>query len=98
MEKEVRNVVFTALKAIAAAAICTAVFTTAPVYAKAKVQQETERCPGRTKMGKGPNGQRKLVCLDGRHSTCMRDSQRLGWMEHEAKRYCGRKRDQGRVR
>jgi hypothetical protein len=36
-------------------------------------------CNSPTKVAKGPNGQTKVVCLDGKYSTCMRDSQSLGW-------------------
>jgi hypothetical protein len=45
-------------------------------------------CNSPTKVAKGPDGKTKVVCLDGKYSTCMRDSQSLGWSFVQAKRYC----------
>jgi hypothetical protein len=55
-------------------------------------------CQGQTKVGKGPNGQTKVVCLDGKYSTCMSDSQSLGWSYAEAKSYCDGRKQLGRVK
>jgi hypothetical protein len=39
----------------------------------------------------GPNGKTLVLKLDGKYSTCLRDSQRLGWPYESAKRYCDAK-------
>jgi hypothetical protein len=39
----------------------------------------------------GPNGQPLVLKLDGKYSTCLRDSQRLGYSYASAKRYCDAK-------
>jgi hypothetical protein len=39
----------------------------------------------------GPNGKTLVLKLDGKYSTCLRDSQRLGWPYDSAKRYCDAK-------
>jgi hypothetical protein len=39
----------------------------------------------------GPNGKTLALKLDGKYSTCLRDSQRLGWPYDSAKRYCDAK-------
>jgi hypothetical protein len=39
----------------------------------------------------GPNGKPLVLRLDGRYSTCLRDSQRLGYSHESAKRYCDAK-------
>jgi hypothetical protein len=50
-------------------------------------------CSGRTKVTTGPTGVQKVVCLDGKYSTCMSDSLSMGWSPEQAKSYCdGRKR------
>jgi uncharacterized protein (DUF2147 family) len=53
---------------------------------------DAEACSGPTKIAKGPSGKTLTLCLDGKYSTCLRDSQRLGNSYAAAKRYCdGRK-------
>jgi hypothetical protein len=39
----------------------------------------------------GPNGKTLVLKLDGKYSTCFRDSQRLGYSADSAKRYCDAK-------
>ncbi|MCK1638957.1 hypothetical protein IVA95_15445 [Bradyrhizobium sp. 157] len=39
----------------------------------------------------GPNGQTLVLKLDGKYSTCLRDSQRLGYSLESATRYCDSK-------
>jgi hypothetical protein len=39
----------------------------------------------------GPNGEKLILKLDGKYSTCVRDSQRLGYFADSAKRYCDAK-------
>ena len=39
----------------------------------------------------GPNGKTLVLKLDGKYSTCIRDSQRLGYPADSAKRYCDAK-------
>jgi hypothetical protein len=51
-------------------------------------QQVAEACNGRMVSRTGPNGKTLTLCLDGRYSTCLRDSQRLGYSYESAKRYC----------
>jgi hypothetical protein len=48
-------------------------------------------CKGPTRTVTGPNGKTKVVCLDGKHSTCMRDSMSLGHSREAAKRFCDSK-------
>ena len=45
----------------------------------------------RTVTRTGPNGQPLVLKLDGKYSTCIRDSQRLGYAYASAKRYCDAK-------
>jgi hypothetical protein len=39
----------------------------------------------------GPNGKTLVLKLDGKYSTCLRDSQRLGYSLESATRYCDAK-------
>ena len=39
----------------------------------------------------GPNGKPLVLKLDGKYSTCLRDSQRLDYSQDSAKRYCDAK-------
>ncbi len=48
-------------------------------------------CNGPLVSRTGPNGKTLTLCLDGRYSTCLRDSQRLGYSYESAKRYCDAK-------
>ena len=45
----------------------------------------------------GPTGITLKLCMDGKYSTCVRDSRRLGYSESTAQSYCGRLRAEGRV-
>jgi len=45
----------------------------------------------RTVTRTGPNGKTLVLKLDGKYSTCFRDSQRLGYSADSAKRYCDAK-------
>ena len=56
-----------------------------------------EECK-RTAVAKGPTGITKTVCLDGKYSTCMRDSQAVGWSREQATRYCDERRRLGRIK
>jgi hypothetical protein len=58
----------------------------------------TAACKGPTKVATGPTGITLTVCLDGKYSTCVRDSRRLGWHEDRLLADCGRKREQGFVK
>jgi hypothetical protein len=46
---------------------------------------------GSTVTRTGPNGKPVVVKLDGKYSTCIRDSQRLGYSASSATRYCDKK-------
>jgi hypothetical protein len=56
-----------------------------------------EECT-RTKVAKGPTGITKVVCLDGKYSTCLRDSQSIGWSRDQALRFCDERRRLGRIK
>ena len=50
------------------------------------------QCTGKQVQRTGPNGKTLTLCMDRKYSTCLRDSQRLGWSTDQAKRFCdGRK-------
>ena len=51
-----------------------------------------------TKVAKGPTGITKTVCLDGKYTTCMRDSQSVGWSPAQAKAFCDERKQQGRIK
>jgi hypothetical protein len=55
-------------------------------------------CKGQVATRTGPTGITLQVCLDGRYTTCLRDSQRLGWLADSAKRFCDDKRAKGLVK
>ena len=55
-------------------------------------------CNGTLATKTGPTGTTLQVCLDGKYSTCLRDSQRLGWAAVSAQRYCDNLKAQGRVK
>lgn len=55
-------------------------------------------CNGTLATKTGPSGTTLQVCLDGKYSTCLRDSQRLGWETVSAKRHCDNLKAQGRVK
>ena len=52
----------------------------------------------RTKVARGPTGMTKTVCLDGKYSTCMRDSQSVGWSHAQAKAYCDERKRLGMIK
>jgi hypothetical protein len=55
-------------------------------------------CNGRVVTRTGPGGVALKLCLDGKYTTCLRDSQRLGYSAQSAKRYCDDRKAQGQVR
>ena len=55
-------------------------------------------CKGRAVTKTGPNGKTMQVCLDGKYSTCLRDSQRLGWSYRQAKSYCDGRKAAGAIK
>jgi hypothetical protein len=55
-------------------------------------------CNGRTATRTGPTGITLDVCLDGKYTTCVRDSQRLGWPMDSTLRFCDDKRAKGGVK
>jgi hypothetical protein len=60
-------------------------------------QANAEACP-RWRTVTGPTGNTLTLCMDGKYSTCVRDSRRLGWHEAHAQSYCGELRDEGKVK
>jgi hypothetical protein len=52
-------------------------------------------CNGQLATRTGPTGITLEVCLDGKYTTCLRDSLRLGWPADSAKRSCDEKRAAG---
>jgi hypothetical protein len=60
-------------------------------------QANAEACP-RWRTATGPTGTALTLCTDGRYSTCVRDSRRPGWHEAHAQSYCGKLRDEGKVK
>jgi len=79
------------MKVIAGCAFAMIAFTTLTGEASAA-------CNGQTKTATGPTGITLTVCLDGKYSTCVRDSRRLGWHEERLLADCGRKRAEGKVK
>jgi hypothetical protein len=55
-------------------------------------------CPGPTRTSTGPGGKTLTICLDGRYSTCVRDSIRLGYGSARATAYCNGRRAAGAIR
>jgi hypothetical protein len=60
--------------------------------------QAAAACPGRVVTRTGPTGITLQLCHDGKYTTCVRDSQRLGRSADAAKRYCDGKRDKGFIK
>jgi hypothetical protein len=60
-------------------------------------QANAEACP-RWRTITGPTGITLTLCMDGKYSTCVRDSRRLGWHESHVQSYCGKLRDEGKVK
>ena len=67
------------------------------VLAAYSVSVAEAACNGRTVTRTGPAGKTLTLCLDGKYSTCLRDSKRLGWSEDHSTRHCNRLLNQGRV-
>ena len=55
-------------------------------------------CKGTQATRTGPTGITLQVCLDGKYTTCLRDSQRLGWSAVSAQGHCDNLKAQGRVK
>jgi hypothetical protein len=55
-------------------------------------------CNGQVVTKTGPTGVTLQLCMDGKHTTCLRDSERLGWSADSAKRFCDGRRAQGRIK
>lgn len=56
-----------------------------------------EECP-RWQTITGPTGITLKLCMDGKYTTCIRDSRRLGWRETHVQSYCGKLLAEGRVK
>jgi hypothetical protein len=54
-------------------------------------------CPGPTRTSTGPGGKALTLCLEGKYSTCVRDSIRLGYTAERAKTYCDGRKAAGAV-
>jgi hypothetical protein len=67
--------------------------------AMAAVTTASAACPpNRIAVRTGPNGKTLTLCLDGKYSTCIRDNHRLGLSDQDAKRFCDRRRNEGRIK
>jgi hypothetical protein len=55
-------------------------------------------CDGRVVTKTGRNGKTLQLCFDGKYSTCLRDSQRLGWAYGQAKSFCDERKAAGAVK
>jgi hypothetical protein len=55
-------------------------------------------CPGRTVTRTGPTGITLALCWDGKYSTCVTDSQRLGYSAERAKQFCDDRKAKGFLR
>ena len=55
-------------------------------------------CNGTLATKTGPTGITLQICLDGKYSTCLRDSRRLGWDPVSVQRHCDGLKAQGRVK
>jgi hypothetical protein len=64
----------------------------------ALAQQALPGCKGPTKVATGPNGKTLTMCLDGKYTTCLRDSQRLGHSRAAAKQFCDGRKAAGAVK
>lgn len=62
------------------------------------VADANAECRYGKKVVTGPAGKTIVACLDGKYKTCIYDSQRAGYTYEHAKDYCGRLREQGRVK
>ena len=61
------------------------------IFAATVLMVGTAEAQVRTVTRTGPNGKTLVLKLDGKYSTCFRDSQRLGYSADSAKRYCDAK-------
>jgi hypothetical protein len=65
----------------------------------AKAASELAGCPAdKVRTRTGPTGITLQVCFDGKYTTCLRDSQRLGWSRHAAVSFCDKRRAEGRIK
>ncbi|MGE3063988.1 MAG: hypothetical protein AB7K67_00215 [Hyphomicrobiaceae bacterium] len=55
-------------------------------------------CKGQTVMRPTKNGAMREVCLDGKYTTCIRDSRTGGWTQAEAKAFCDKRRAAGAIK
>ena len=55
-------------------------------------------CDGRMITKTGPSGKTLQLCFDGKYSTCLRDSQRLGWAYGQAKTFCDGRKAAGAIK
>jgi hypothetical protein len=60
-------------------------------------QAKAEACP-RWQTATGPTGITLTLCMDGKYSSCVRDSRRLGWHESHVQERCNRLRAEGKVK
>ncbi len=61
-------------------------------------EAHAQPCPGPTRTLTGANGVTKTICLDGKYSTCMRDSMAFGNSKARAKAYCDARKAAGAVK
>jgi hypothetical protein len=55
-------------------------------------------CKGRVVTRPNKQGAMREVCLDGKYSTCIRDSRQGGWTQAEAKAFCDGRKAAGAVK
>jgi hypothetical protein len=55
-------------------------------------------CSGQVVQRPRKDGTMRDVCLDGKYSTCIRDSLLGGWTRVEAKRFCDRRKAAGAIK
>jgi hypothetical protein len=55
-------------------------------------------CKGQVAVRPNKHGIPRQVCLDGKYSTCLRDSRSGGWTEAEARAFCDKRRAAGAVK
>jgi len=55
-------------------------------------------CIGKAVTKTGPNGKTLTLCMDGKYTTCLRDSQRLGNPYAEAKKFCDGRKAAGAIK
>jgi hypothetical protein len=55
-------------------------------------------CKGQVAVRPNKHGVMREVCLDGKYSTCIRDSRSGGWTEAEARAFCNKRKAAGAVK